>query len=152
MSPPPAPGRPPDPGSESGANDYPVEGVPTPDPSYGPDRVVEIQVTALASNDDPVENAGIKTAYNFASPANRRATGPLARFTRMVEGSQYAPMIDHAEAVAGPIERDGHRATQRVTLTGSGPRQRTVTYQFGLSKQPDGPLEGCWLTDRVLVD
>ena len=59
---------------------YPVSGLPTPDPSDGPEQVIEMQVRALAENDTPVENAGIKTAYNFASPANRRVTGPLDRF------------------------------------------------------------------------
>ena len=71
------------------ANDYPIDGLPTPDPSHEPEQVVEIQLDALAANDTPEANAGIKTAYNFASPANRRSTGPLDRFVRMVEGPQY---------------------------------------------------------------
>jgi len=128
---------------------YPVEGLPTPDPSYDPERVVGIQLDGLATNDDPVTNAGIKTAYNFASPANRRRTGPLDRFVRMVEGPQYAPMIDHVEAVRGPLERDGREASQRVTLT--GPRGETVTYEFGVSEHSGARFDGCWLTDRVLV-
>ena len=131
------------------ADDYPVDGLPTPDPAYGPERVVEIQLDALAENDNPTENAGIKTAYNFASPANRRSTGPLDRFVRMVEGPQYAPMIDHVEATTGPLERDGAQATQTVTLT--GPDGRTMTYEFGVSEQTNGPFAGCWQTDRVLV-
>lgn len=130
-------------------DDYPIEGLPTPDPSYGPERVVELQLDALADNDTPSENAGIKTAYNFASPANRRSTGPLDRFVRMVEGQRYAPMINHVEATTGPMERDGTAAAQNVTLT--GPDGRTVTYEFGLSKQTSGEFAGCWLTDRVVV-
>jgi hypothetical protein len=130
-------------------DDYPIADLPTPDPSYDPERVVEIQLDALADNDTPFENAGIGTAYNFASPANRRATGPFDRFVRMVDGPQYAPMIDHVEAVAGPMEVAGTTAEQRVTLT--GPNGRTVTYAFGLSTQSGGPLDGCWLTDRVVV-
>lgn len=128
---------------------YPVAGVPAPDPSYGPGRVVGIQLEALATNDDPIPDAGIKTAYNFASPANRRQTGPLDRFVRMVEGPQYAPMIDHEDAVRGPLERTESRADQQVTLTGLD--GRTGTYRFGVSKQSGGSLDGCWLTDRVLV-
>jgi hypothetical protein len=131
-------------------DDYPVAELPTPDPSYGPAEVVEIQVDGLATNDDPFENAGIGTAYNFASPSNRRATGPFDRFVRMVKGPQYGPMVDHTEAVTGPMERDGTSAEQRVTLT--GPDGRTVTYVFGLSEQQRGRFEGCWLTDRVLVE
>jgi len=131
---------------------YPVSGLPQPDPEYSPSEVVEIQLSALSNNDDPVPDAGIKTAYNFASPRNRRGTGPLARFTKMVNSPQYAPMIDHGEAVTGPLEREAERAHQRATLTGPG--GRTVTYLFGLSRY-DGAndsLTDCWLTDRVLID
>ena len=129
--------------------DYPVAAVPTPEPAYGPAQVIDIQLDALATNDEPIENAGIKTAYNFASPANRRSTGPLSRFVRMVTGPQYAPMVDHVEATAGPLERDGTQATQTVTVT--GPTSRTVTYEFGVSKQTDGQFAGCWQTDSVLT-
>jgi hypothetical protein len=132
------------------ADDYPIADLPTPEPSYEPERVVDLQLDALADNDTPFENAGIGTAYNFASPANRRATGPFDRFVRMVNGPQYAPMIDHVEAVAGPVEISDTTAEQRVTLTGS--EGRTVTYAFGLSEQSAGPLDGCWLTDRVVVE
>jgi hypothetical protein len=111
---------------------------------------VALQLDALADNDDPVENAGIKTAYNFASPANRRSTGPLDRFITMVTNRRYAPMVDHVEATTGPPERDGDEASQRVTLT--GPDGRTVTYRFGLSRQSGGEWDGCWLTDSVLVE
>jgi hypothetical protein len=131
-------------------DDHPVEGLPTPTPDDGPAAVVARQLDALATNDDPFEDAGVLTAYNFASPANRRATGPRERFVRMVHGPTYAPMIDHVEAVTGPVERDGDRAEQRVTLT--GPEGRTVTYVFGLSRQAEGSFAGCWMTDRVLVD
>ena len=131
-------------------DDYPVADLLTPDPSYSPGRVVTIQLDGLATNDHPFENAGVGTAYNFASPANRRATGPFDQFVRMVKGPQYAPMVDHVEATTGPLERDGNSAEQRVTLT--GPDGRTVTYVFGLSKADSGALEGCWLTDRVLLE
>jgi hypothetical protein len=134
----------------SPADDHPVEGLPTPDPGDGPGETVERQLDALATNDEPFEDAGVLTAYNFASPANRASTGPRERFVRMVHGPAYAPMIDHVEAVAGPVERDGTSAERRVTVT--GPDGRTVTYAFGLSRQGRGPFDGCWMTDRVLVD
>jgi hypothetical protein len=132
------------------SEDYPIADLPTPDPSYGPDEVVSLQVDGLATNDDPFENAGIGVAYNFASPANRRATGPFGRFVRMVRGPQYSPMVDHVEATAGPMQRAGGSAEQRVTLT--GPDGRTATYVFGLSNERGGDLDGYWLTDRVLLE
>ena len=129
---------------------YPIADLPTPEQSLAPERVVAVQLDGLATNDEPFENAGIGVAYNFASPANRRATGPFDRFVRMVTGPRYAPMVDHVEATTGPMERDGTRAEQRVTLT--GPDGRTETYQFGLSNDRTGELDGCWLTDSVMIE
>ncbi len=131
-------------------DDYPVADLPTPDRTYTPADVVDLQLAALATNDDPFENAGIGTAYNFASPANRRTTGPFEQFVRMVTGPQYAPMVNHTEATTGPLRQEGTSAEQRVTLT--GPDGRTVTYLFGLSEDHPGRLDGCWLTDRVLPE
>ncbi|KAA9404754.1 MULTISPECIES: DUF4864 domain-containing protein [Haloarcula] len=129
--------------------EYPVASLPTPSETYGPSDAVALQLEALETNDDPFENAGIMTAYNFASPANRRSTGPLDRFIAMVESPQYRPMIDFGEAVRGPVERNENYAEQRVTIT--GPDGRTTTYEFGLSVQSVGKFRGCWQTDRVVV-
>nr|WP_244621442.1 DUF4864 domain-containing protein [Haloarcula marismortui] len=79
--------------------EYPVADLPTPRETYSPGDAVSLQLDALETNDDPFENAGIMTAYNFASPANRRSTGPLDRFIAMVQSPQYRPMIDFEEAV-----------------------------------------------------
>lgn len=128
---------------------FPIDGVPTPDPSYDPSEVITIQLEGLANNDDPFENAGIATAYNFASPSNRQSTGPFPQFVSMVTGPQYAPMVDHIEATTDALERSGHTAEQRVTLT--GPDGRTETYLFGLSDDRSGSFDGCWLTDSVLT-
>lgn len=132
------------------ADQYPIAELPTPDPEYDPERVVSIQLEALATNDHPFEDAGIGVAYNFASPANRRATGPFDRFRQMVHNPRYAPMVGHVEATTGPVERDGDDAAQRVTLT--GPDGRTVTYAFGLSRRRPGELDGHWLTDSVVQE
>ena len=129
---------------------YPIADLPTPEQSLAPERVVAVQLDGLATNDEPFENAGIGVAYNFASPANRRATGPFDRFVRMVTGPRYAPMVDHVKATTGPMERDGTRAEQRVTLT--GPDGRTETYRFGLSNDRTGELDGYWLTDSVMIE
>ena len=92
----------------------------------GTERALQRQIAALERNDDPVADAGIKTVYNYASPANRRRTGPYERFARMVRSDRYAPLVDHAEAVPGPVEEDWSGATCRVTVT--GPDDQTRTY------------------------
>lgn len=105
--------------------EFPIDGLPTPDESYGPGKVIELQLDALATNNDPFKNAGIGVAYNFASPANRRTTGPFDQFTAMVTSPRYSPMVDHVDAETGPLEREDTIAEQRVTIT--GPTGRTMT-------------------------
>ena len=123
--------------------------MPTPDPDDGPGSALVRQLDALASNDDPVPDAGIETAYDFASPANRRRTGGYDRFARTLHSDRYAPLVDHLEAVAGPVGRTWNGATCRVTVTGTD--GRTVTYALRLSPAADGPFRNCWQTDAVVV-
>lgn len=130
-------------------HEYPIASLPTPSETDGPSDAVALQLDALKTNDDPCQNAGIMTAYNFASPANRRSTGPLARFVAMVRSPQYRPLVDFDEAVRGPVERTENYATQRVTITGAN--GETATYEFGLSVQSVGEFRRCWQTDRVVV-
>jgi hypothetical protein len=128
---------------------HPIEDLPTPNPDEDPEEVVSVQLEALQKNDDPHTNAGIMTAYNYASPANRRSTGPLDSFIQMVKSPRYSVMIDFEEATRGPIEVSDKKADQKVTITGDS--GRTATYEFGLSVQSEGVFEGCWMTDRVLT-
>ena len=88
-----------------------------PGPEYGPADVVRIQVQALADNDTPYRNAGIEVAFRFASPANKRVTGPLWRFIRLLYNPTYRPFLNHQVAHFGQIDVQGSEATQTVILT-----------------------------------
>jgi hypothetical protein len=58
-----------------------------PDPALDPADAVRVQVQALAENG--ADDAGIALTFRFASPDNRRQTGPLGRFVAMVKGPVY---------------------------------------------------------------
>ena len=118
-----------------------------PGPEYGPADVVRIQVQALANNDTPYRNAGIEVAFRFASPANKRFTGPLWRFIRMLYGPTYRPFLHHQAAHSGHVDIQGSEATQTVILTAANGRR--VGYVFRLSKQRGSPCKACWMTDGV---
>ena len=124
-----------------------ADGDPEPSPELGPGEVVRLQVEALGRNDRPAPDAGIGTAFRFASPSNRAATGPLDRFARMVKEG-YADMLTFEQAEYGPLRVDGDRAAQEVTLV--QPDGRRTTYLFALSRQTGGAYDECWMTDGVL--
>jgi len=129
------------------------DSLPRPSPDLSPKDVVRLQVEALGDNDTPYEDAGIEAAFRFASPANKRATGPLNRFRTLFDIETYRPMIDHVGAQYSDVQVDGNVARMGVMLTSE--RGRQVGYLFRLSKQSSAPHEGCWMTDgvqRVAVD
>ena len=118
-----------------------------PSPALSPEEVVKIQVEALQHNNDA--DQGIEATFRFASPANKQATGPLARFKRMLKESAYRPMLNHKLAEYAPMEVSDSTATQRVTIVQRN-GQATV-YLFSLSKQEGPPCPGCWMTDSVTI-
>ncbi|WP_263788411.1 DUF4864 domain-containing protein [Salinibacter grassmerensis] len=124
-----------------------ADSLPEPSPALSPMEVIRLQVEALGNNDTPYDDAGIEAAFNFASPANKRATGPLRRFRRLFETTAYGPMIDHEEATYSAPQVEGAVARMGVILTtAQGDR---VGYLFRLSKQEEAPYADCWMTDGV---
>ncbi|HKF93772.1 MAG TPA: DUF4864 domain-containing protein [Gammaproteobacteria bacterium] len=104
------------------------------DPSYGPGKVVRLMLEALAHNNAPYKNAGIETAYRFASLANRRITGLLARFTLMLHSPTSNPMLNYMAVQYGPLQIIAGRVRQPVILpTRAGQR---IGYIFEVSPQP----------------
>jgi hypothetical protein len=119
-----------------------------PDPSLSPQDVVSIQIEALRNNDTPYENRGIEVTFNFASPANKRMTGPIERFATMVRNPIYAPMINHQTARYGKLMIEGDIASIDVILISEDGAY--VGYRFTLSRQHGNQYEGSWMTDAVV--
>ncbi len=118
-----------------------------PNSSLAPAAVVRIQLQALASNDVPYADAGIEVTFRFASPNNRRVTGPLEKFGRMVKNPVYRPMLNHVAASYGDTKFNGHNAYVPVLITA---RDGTKAgYVFVLSQQQSAECERCWMTDQV---
>ena len=119
-----------------------------PDSSLSPQDVVSIQIEALGNNDTPYENRGIEVTFNFASPANKRMTGPLDRFEVMVRNPTYGPMIDHRSASYENLVVEGDSARIDVILTSK--EGVYLGYRFFLSRQHGNRYEGSWMTDAVI--
>ena len=125
----------------------PADTLPEPSPTLSAMEVVRLQVEALGQNDEPREDAGIEAAFTFASPANKRATGPLRRFRTLFDTPAYGPMIDHQGATYSEAAIDGD--TARIGVILQTEREGRVGYLFRLSRQASPPHEDCWMTDAV---
>jgi hypothetical protein len=123
------------------------EALASPTPTLTPEQVVRIQLEALRGNDATDE--GIALCYLFASPNNKSFTGPLPRFTRMIEESTYSLMLSYRQAAYETMEVMGQAARQKVTLYGDG---QAMTFTFYLAKQDHQACRGCWMTEAVTAE
>jgi len=120
----------------------------TPKPELTPQQVVEYQLSAFQHNDEPSPDVGIKKAFRFASPANQQSVGPISRFISVVHSPGYVALLNSREAVVTKVQvvNDQARLLVRV-LSASGSE---VFFLFLLSKQSEGEVADCWMTDGVV--
>ena len=124
---------------------YDIENA-NPDPKLKPNDVVKLQLIALQQNDD--SDFGIEVTFRFASPANKRQTGPLKRFIRLINNTSYRPLLNHIKATFLELTIEENFAVQDVIITTS--KGKRIGYRFRLSIQ-EGPLyPDCWMTDSVI--
>ena len=117
-----------------------------PEPELKPNDVVRLQLLAMQQNDD--SDFGIEVTFRFASPANKKQTGPLKRFIRLVRNPSYRPLLNHINATLLELNIEDDFAVQDVIITTSNGER--IGYRFRLSIQK-GPLyPGCWMTDSVI--
>ncbi len=115
-----------------------------------PEEVVRIQMEALQHNDVPNRDSGIAKTFDFASPSNKQATGPLDHFTTIVKSPAYLPMLNCKKVTYDPIHVEGDQAQQRVHIIAANGLR--ITYVFLLSLQNEGPFAGCWMNDGCARD
>ena len=60
-----------------------------PNPALKPIEVISIQLNALKDNHNPYLNAGVAQTWEFAHPSNRKYTGPLESFVKMMNAPCY---------------------------------------------------------------
>jgi len=119
-----------------------------PDPSISAKDVISIQLKALQINNSPFEDAGIEQTWEFAHPNNRKYTGPLNNFIRMLKNPSYSMMLGHLEHNIIPVEEDETVSYYFVELTDINGKK----YGFEWTVQKvieNGKYKDCWMTIGV---
>ena len=117
-----------------------------PEPKLKPNDVVRLQLLAMQQNDD--SDFGIEVTFRFASPANKKQTGPLKRFIGLVRNPSYRPLLNHINATFLELTVEEVFAVQDVIITTSNGER--IGYRFRLSIQKGLIYPGCWMTDSVV--
>lgn len=119
-----------------------------PSPELTPRQVVEAQLAALQANDQPAPDDGIRTAFRFASPENKRSTGPIDHFIAMVKNPLYAPLLNHRTAHLSETTQKGDLARIKVTVVGADDEE--AAFVWILSRVRSKECEACWMTATVM--
>ena len=119
-----------------------------PNSEIKPSEVVKIQLLGLQKNNDEFEDSGIQQTWNFAHPNNKKATGPLDRFKRMIKGNNYQMMINHLSHTITQVRGGDSWAQFEVIILDKEKIYHKFNWQVEKYTE-DGPLKNCWLTTMV---
>ena len=113
-----------------------------------PSDVVKIQLTGLQNNDLDYNDSGIEQTWNFAHPNNKKVTGPLNNFKRMIKGESYQMMIDHLSHTIKMLGSSDKWAQFEVIILDKNKIYHKFNWQVEKYVE-EGPLKDCWLTTMV---
>ena len=119
-------------------------------PSSGikPVEVVRIQLIGLQQNDLEFKDSGIEQTWNFAHPNNKKVTGPLGNFKRMIKGDSYQMMINHLSHTITQLGSKDNWAQFEVVILD----KNKIYHKFNWQVEKytlEGVLKDCWLTTMV---
>ena len=119
-----------------------------PSPLLDPDQVIAIQLNALNDHNNPYENFGIKQTWEFAHPDNRKYTGPLENFTKMMYSSSYVKMLNHNSHKINLIQISEEIAFFFIEITDQNGAK--LGFNWIVEKVIDkGKFYNCWMTTSV---
>ena len=119
-----------------------------PNSNIKPSEVVKIQLLGLQKNNDGFEDSGIEQTWNFAHPNNKKATGPLDKFKRMIKSNSYQMMINHISHTITEIRGGDNWVQFEVIILDNKKIYHKFNWQVEKYTE-DGPLKDCWLTTMV---
>ena len=119
-----------------------------PSSNIKPSEVVKIQLNGLQKNDLDFKDSGIEQTWNFAHPNNKKVTGPLPNFKRMIKGDAYQMMLDHLSHTITELGSSDNWAQFEVIILD----KNKIYHKFNWQVEKyllDGSLKDCWLTTMV---
>jgi len=119
-----------------------------PNSDIKPSEVVKIQLSGLQKNDLSYKDGGIEQTWNFAHPNNKKVTGPLPNFKRMIKGDSYQMMLNHLSHTITELGSSDKWAQFEVIILDKNKIYHKFNWQVE-KYTDDGLLKDCWLTTMV---
>ena len=119
-----------------------------PNSDIKPSEVVKIQLSGLQKNDLNFKDSGIEQTWNFAHPNNKKVTGPLPNFKRMIKSDSYQMMLNHLSHTITELGSTDKWAQFEVIILDENKIYHKFNWQVE-KYTSEGTLKDCWLTTMV---
>ena len=112
--------------------------------------VLVIQLDSLKRNNIPFNDAGIEQVWEFAHPSNKKITGPLEKFKKMIYSESYKMLIKHENSEITILSENLNRSIYKVFILSSDKKKYSYIWQIE-KVEIEGNLKNCWMTTSVSV-
>ena len=116
-------------------------------PQMNAKDIIRLQMNALQKNKN---DSGIKLAFKYASPENKKSTGPYSNFKRMVQNKNYKHLLNCKSWKFVPKTiRKKKDEEYSILVEVFSKDNNKYNYRFTLTRQPKTLF---WRTDSVILE
>ena len=119
-----------------------------PNISLKPIEVLNIQLDSLQRNNLPFNDAGIEQVWEFAHPNNKKITGPLKKFKKMIYSENYKILLSHLKSEVIVLSESVNKNVYKVIILAKDKKKYFYIWQIDKVLE-EGDLINCWMTTMV---
>ena len=119
-----------------------------PNISLKPIEVLNIQLDSLQRNNLPFNDAGIEQVWEFAHPNNKKITGPLKKFKKMIYSENYKILLSHLKSEVIVLSESDNKNVYKVIILAKDKKKYFYIWQIDKVLE-EGDLINCWMTSMV---
>ena len=119
-----------------------------PNSNLDPFEVLMIQLNSLKNNNKPYKDAGIEQTWEFAHPNNKKITGPLDKFKKMIYSESYKILISHENTEIKILKETKDISIFKVIVLTKNKEKYYYIWQVEKILL-EGNYKNCWMTTSV---
>ena len=119
-----------------------------PNSNLDPFEVLMIQLNSLKNNNKPYKDAGIEQTWEFAHPSNKKITGPLDKFKKMIYSESYKILISHENTEIKILKETKDISVFKVIVLTKNKEKYYYIWQVE-KVLLEGNYKNCWMTTSV---
>ena len=110
-------------------------------------QVLVLQLQSLKNNTKLGNDRGIEQVFIFAHPENKKITGPIKNFKKMIKSDPYSIFLDHNENKIETVHKDEFHEVYLVKVTKNN---ISKTFLWTLITYIDNKKNSFWFTVNVI--